>query len=59
MVYLHMDAKDFGLEVDCVKAPYASLEAAKAQADHNIQRNVQRPLRIVDEVGQVLVNYED
>lgn len=60
MVYLHMSASDFGLDgVDYVKAPYDDLDAAKAQAEHNIERNSQRPLRIVDEAGNVLVNYED
>lgn len=58
MVFLHLSAKDFGLEVEYVKAPYDDLDAAKAQAEHNIQRNSQRPLRIVDEAGQVLVDYE-
>jgi hypothetical protein len=60
MVYLHMAAEDFGLSGhDFVKAPYENLEAAQAQADHNRERNVQRPLRIVDESGAVLVNYEE
>lgn len=59
MVYLHMSANDFGLNgIDSVKAPYETLEAAKAQAEHNIARNTQRPLRIVDEQGSVLINYE-
>lgn len=60
MVYLHMSAKEFGLEgVEYVRAPYETVDAAKAQAEHNIARNTQRPLRIVDETGNVLVNYEE
>jgi hypothetical protein len=41
-----------------IRAPYNSLEEAKAQADHNIETNSQPPLRIEDESGAVLVNYE-
>lgn len=60
MVYLHMVASEFGIKRhDSVKAAYDSIEAAQAQAEHNIARNTQRPLRIVDEDGNVLINYED
>lgn len=57
-VFLHMDAASFGIKADSVKAQYENLDAAKAQAEHNIETNTQRPLRIVDETGKVLVDYE-
>ena len=58
MVYLHMSAKDFGIKADFVKACYETLEEAKAQAEHNIATGTQKPLRIVDEEGENLVDYE-
>lgn len=59
MVYLHMAAAEFGIKGhESVRAAYDTLESAKAQAEHNIERGTQRPLRIVDEDGNVLVTYE-
>ena len=58
MFYLHMKAMDFGLKGDSVKAAYDTLDAAKAQAKHNIDTGKQAPLNIVDNAGKVLVNYE-
>ncbi len=58
MFYLHMKAMDFGLKGDSVKAAYDTLDAAKAQAKHNIDTGKQVPLNIVDNAGKVLVNYE-
>lgn len=66
MVYLQMKAMDFGISdeavkqagLDCVQAPYETLDAARAQAKHNIDTGKQVPLRIVDEQGETLVDYE-
>jgi hypothetical protein len=59
MFYLHMAAEDFGLSgVDFVKAPYASLEDARAQGDHNRKIGKQRPIKIVDEDGKTVFDYE-
>ncbi len=58
MLYLHMKAMDFGLKSDSVKAAYDTLDAAKAQAKHNLDTGKQIPLRIDDESGKTLVNYE-
>jgi hypothetical protein len=57
MVYLYWRRSDSDSS-KFVRAPYNSLGEAKAQADHNIETNSQRPLRIEDESGAVLVNYE-
>lgn len=62
MVYLLMDPVPFGLDPKQhphVRAAYTSLEDAQGQAEHNLEREIQRPLRIVDETDGVLVNYED
>ena len=61
-----MKAMDFGISeaaikragFDCVRAAYATLEEAKAQAEHNIRTGKQVPLRIVDEKAKVLIDYE-
>jgi hypothetical protein len=57
MVYLYWRRSDSDSS-KFVRAPYNSLEEAQAQADHNIETNSQRPLRIEDESGAVLVKYE-
>lgn len=54
MVTLFMDAKEFGLRGDHVTAHYASLEEARAQAEHNIRQGKQRPIKICDEAGAML-----
>ena len=59
MFYLHMKAMDFGLKTDSVKAAYDTLDAAKAQAQHNIDTGKQIPLRIDDESGKTRVNYKE
>lgn len=59
MFYLHMRASDFGLKADNVKAPYSTLEEAVSQAEHNIARGTQQPLRIVDEEGNLKKSYEE
>lgn len=58
MFYLHMKAMDFGMKGDSVKAAYNTLEEAQAQAQHNIDTGKQIPLRIVNEQGETLVDYE-
>ena len=59
MFYLHMHPSHFGMEGhhESVRAPYETLEHAKAQADHNIKIGSQLPLRIQDEAGKVVVDY--
>lgn len=48
-----MVANEFGLQgTDTVRAPYATLFEAIAQAVHNIARGTQRPVKIVDEDGK-------
>jgi hypothetical protein len=57
MYYLHMRASEFGIKGhETVRAPYDSRANAEAQAEHNIERNVQMPLRI-EHHGEVLVDY--
>ena len=58
MVYLHMKAMDFGINAEFVRAPYATLKEAEAQAKHNIDTGKQVPLRIVDTEGKTLVTFE-
>ena len=58
MVYLHMKAMDFGLKAEFVRAAYNTLEEAEAQAQHNFDTSKQVPLKIVDELDVVLVNFE-
>ena len=66
MFYLHFKAMDFGISeaaleranTDSVRAPYDTVEEARAQAQHNIDTQKQVPLRIVDETGKVLVDYK-
>jgi hypothetical protein len=53
-----MDARAFGLaHADFVRAPYATLDDARAQGDHNVKTGKQTPLRIVDEQGKTLHDY--
>ena len=54
-----MKAIDFGIEADFVRAPYNTLEEAETQAEHNLKTGKQVPLRIVDEQGENLIDYEE
>jgi len=64
--YLQMKAIDFGISDAAiartgfagVRAPYETLEEAEAQAQHNIDTGKQVPINIVDEAGEILVDYE-
>ena len=61
LYYLHMKASECGISnPDCesVRQTYDDLNAAKSQAEHDIKNNTRKPLRIVDENGNLLVNYE-
>jgi len=52
MVYLISDGRAAGVaQIPEVRTPYATLEEAQAQAEHD-QRVGRTPLRIEDEAGQ-------
>lgn len=53
MAVLFWDAKDFGLKTDEVKAQYATVEQAIAQAVHDRARG-RHPLRVENESGEVV-----
>ncbi len=61
MVILHLDPVAFGMSHnhESVKAHYNTLEEAQSQAAHNLELGVQRPLRIVDENGSILIDYTE
>lgn len=56
MVYLFMES---GRRVmPEIKAVYATVEEAQEQAAHNLARDYQRPIRIEDEKGEILKDYQ-
>lgn len=58
MVYLVMESGRLGGSMRTIRAPYTTTEEADAQAQHNIVRDYQRPIRIEDEQGNVLKEFK-
>lgn len=56
MVYLVMESGRLRV-MPVIRAAYASVEDADAQAKHNLDRDYQRPLQIVDESGAIIKEY--